>query len=312
MRNYQFSTSPPPDWPALCQASSALFGSVDWQQLLETSFGCRTVYACNGQDGAAVTAFKAGPFSIGYVGFPTGSVTGNTASLTAIISQLMATKPALDLTCIRAPVSAFTASSDLELPYVSNPETAITDLQGWELMGVSKNLRRDIRKAERSGLSVCQSSDPGLGPILFDMYASAVKHHGGSLRYNADYFSSLLELAKLNPALQVFIASLDSDIVGFAVIVHHAGTAYYLHGGARADLRQLSPSDLILAEAIASAKSGGDDVFNFMASPPDQPTLVRYKEKWGGETRSLKTYTLRLSPAYPLFKAVERLYRLIS
>lgn len=312
MGNYHISTSPPPGWPALCQASSALFGSVDWQQLLETSFGCRSVYACDGQNGAAITAFKAGPFSIGYIGFPTGSVTGNTASLTEIISQLKATKPALGLTCIRVPVSAFADGPDLELPYVSNPETAIADLQNWDLMGVSKNLRRDIRKAERSGLSVSQSSDPALGPDIYNMYASAVKHHGGSLRYNAAYFSSLLELANQNPALQVFVASLDNDTVGFAVIVHHAGSANYLHGGARADVRHLSPSDLILAEAVASARSGGDDIFNFMASPADQPTLVRYKEKWGGETRSLKTYTLRLSPVYPLFKAAEGMYRLIS
>jgi lipid II:glycine glycyltransferase (peptidoglycan interpeptide bridge formation enzyme) len=296
----------------LCERSSAVFGSTGWQQVLESSFGCKTVYASDGNVGAAITVFKAGPFSIGYLGFPAGSVIGDLAALDVIVSQLATSRPSPGLTCVRVPVSAFAAGPTLEHGSVSNPETAIVDLQQWDLMGVTKNLRRDIRKAERSGLNVESTTDVSHGSVLYSMYASAVKHHGGSLRYNAAYFSGLLDLAAHNQGVKVFAAKLDHDIIGFAVIVYHGDTAFYLHGGAASELRHLSPSDLILAEAIAAARSAGCEVFNFMASPADQPTLVRYKEKWGAETRPLRTYTVRLSPFYPVFRAAESLYRLIS
>ena len=306
------SSSPPPGWHELCESRSAVFGSVGWQLVLESSFGCRTVYASDGSAGAAITVFKAGPFAIGYLGFPAGGVVGDPAALDTIIAQLVATKPSPGLTCVRVPVSAFAPGSDLEHCSVANPETAITDLQQWDLMSVSKNLRRDIRRAERSGLVVERISDATHGPDLYGMYESAVKHHGGSLRYNAAYFSAILELAARCQDVNAFVARLADDIVGFAIVVHHGDAAFYLHGGAAAKVRQLSPSDLILAEAIDVARAAGCKQFNFMASPVNQTTLVRYKEKWGAETRQLKTYSVKLSRAYPFFKLAERLHRLIA
>lgn len=75
--------------------------------------------------------------------------------------------------------------------------------------------------------------------------------------------------------------------------------------------RQYSPSDLQFNEAIQSAREDGYERFNLMSSPIDQPSLVKYKEKWGGETRQHKLYTLPLRPSYRLFKIAGRLYRWI-
>ena len=311
MGEFRFSLQAPSGWEAACRDESAVFGCPSWQTMLESSFGCHSLFAWNGADGAAITTFKAGPFSVGYLGFPAGRLIGDPAALTSLIDELALARAVAKLTCLRIPVSAFGPDPGIDCPSLGNPETAIADLQSWDLMGVSKNLRRDIRKAERSGLDIKRSSDGSLGPSLFAIYERTVKHRGGSLRYNARYFSELLRLSEENPAIQVFAASKGSDLAGFAVIVHHGNTAYYLHGGTVAELRHLSPSDLILADAIASARSAGCEVFNFMASPPDQPSLVRYKEKWGGETRQLRTYSVRLSWSYLLFSAAERLYRLM-
>lgn len=312
MGGFTFTSNPPGGWQELCDESAAVFNSPAWQEVLESSFNCSSVYASDGRNGAAITIFSAGPFSVGYLGFPTGSFVGDPASLDALVARLASDRPVSGLTCVRIPVSAFGDGVDLNCAAVSNPETAITDLQQWDLMGVSKNLRRDIRKAERSGLTVERTDRASHAKALYDMYESAVKHHGGSLRYNTAYFSAVIELAAHDERINVFVAKQDHDIIGFAIIVHHGDIAFYLHGGAIAELRSLSPSDLILAQAIAAAREAGCSTFNFMASPANQPTLVRYKEKWGANTRSLKTYTVRLSPAYALFRAAENLYRLIS
>lgn len=310
MSSFGFHSAAPDGWDARCETSGAVFGCSEWQRLLETSFGCRSIYGWNGQDGAAISAFRAGPFTVGYLGFPAGSFIGDSSARAEMLAAIDA-RSSVGLTCLRVPVSPFGADLELHAPRVSNPETAIADLQSWDLMAVSKNLRRDIRKAERSGLEIELSTDETIGADLFGMYETAVRHHGGSLRYNRDYFRGLLAMSARNDAIRVYIARHDGRIAGFAVVVRHGQIACYLHGGSAGEFRHLSPSDLILAKAITSARSDGNSIFNFMASPADQPTLVRYKEKWGGETRPLRTYTLRLSAAFPLFRAIESLYRQI-
>ena len=312
MNDYQFFETAPSGWDSFCRRSNSVFGSPAWQQVLADSFGARTLYAWNGQSGGAITLFRAGPFSVGYLGFPAGSIAFEHGLPAGIASQLRESRSLHGVTCIRMPVSEFADDNDLGFKYVSNPETAITALQQWDLMAVSKNLRRDLRKAGKSDVFVRKTNDTSLGPLIYAIYESTVRHHGGSLRYNCDYFSAILGLAAQNPAVQFFIADLNDKVIGFAIVVHHGDTAFYLHGGATLDARKLSPSDLILAQAITQAKSSGLCLFNFMASPADQPTLVRYKEKWGAETRAIKTYTVPVSRAYPFFKLAEYLRRSVS
>jgi hypothetical protein len=312
VKEYQLSETAPPGWDSFCRRTNAVFGSPGWQQVLETSFGASTLYAWNGENGGAVTVFRAGPFSVGYVGFPAGSIAFERDLPAGIVAQVRKNRSLNNVTCIRIPVSGFADDEDLGFQYASNPETAITNLQQWDLMGVSKNLRRDLRKAGKSDIVVRQTNETSFGPLIYGIYESTVRHHGGSLRYNRDYFSGLLELAAQTPAVQFFVAELSGKVIGFAVVVHHGDAAFYLHGGAVPGARKLSPSDLILAQAIAQAKSSGRCLFNFMASPPDQPTLVRYKEKWGAETREIRTYTVPVSGAYPFFKLAEYFRRSVS
>lgn len=312
MNEYQFYESAPTGWESYCRRSNIVFGSAAWQQILMNSFGANTLYVWNGQNGVAITVFKAGPFSVGYLGFPAGSIAFEHRLSNVIVSHLQRNRSECGLTCLRIPVSEFADNDVLGFDCASNPETAITALQQWDLSGVSKNLRRDLRKAGKSDVVVRQTSDAALGPVIYDIYESTVRHHGGSLRYNCSYFSAILDLAAENPAVHFFIAELAAEVIGFAVVVHHGDAAFYLHGGATLDSRKLSPSDLLLAQAITRAKMSGLSLFNFMASPPDQPTLVRYKEKWGAETRTIRTYTIPMSTTYPLFRFAERIRRSIS
>jgi lipid II:glycine glycyltransferase (peptidoglycan interpeptide bridge formation enzyme) len=112
--------------------------------------------------------------------------------------------------------------------------------------------------------------------------------------------------------MQIIGAGKDDALAGFAVIIRDRATSFYLHGGTEREFRHLSPSDFLLREAIDASKSAGSTCFNFMASPPGQPMLVRYKEKWGAQTRQLRTYTLPNSPLFPVFVLAEKAYRVFS
>ncbi len=212
-------------------------------------------------------------------------------------------------TCIRIAVSAFAEPMDLPLTYVSNPETAISNLQNWDLSSVSKNLRRDVKKAKRSDLSITETTDASQGRTLFRIYRATVKKYSGAIRYNEDYFSALIKLANRQSGLRVLLARHRGEVAGFIVVATDGGTTYYLHGGTDISCRQHSPADFLINEVIHRAREDGSECFNFMSSPGDQPSLVRFKEKWGGETRQHKTYTLAIRPSYQIFRIAENLYR---
>jgi lipid II:glycine glycyltransferase (peptidoglycan interpeptide bridge formation enzyme) len=213
--------------------------------------------------------------------------------------------------CVRVPGSAFIDSDELQLPAVITPETAIPDLQDWGHHAVSTNIRRDLKKAAAAGLELVDAKGADDGARLYEIYAATIKRHRGSLRYNARYFSRLIDLASTRQDLRVITARKHGDIAGFLVLVMDTDTAYYLHGGTNFELPNYHSAPLLFETAIEAAKSRGLRCFNFMSSPADQPTLVQYKEKWGGITRQHKTHVLALRPAYHLFKVAEKIYGMI-
>lgn len=308
MTGFAFSTSPPAGWDELCRSSGALFGGRGWQSLLEASFGCHTLYASDGATGFAVTVFRAGPFRIGYVGFPAGGVVGELRDSKCVVDALQSAASEAGIACARIPVVATDGSSLPGLPYVETPETVIDNLPEWQLQNGASSLPRAVRKVRRSDLQIERLTDPADGQHLYDLYAGTVERHGGSMRYNRRYFSTLVELSSHDQRLQVLAATRDGCIGGYIVVARHGDTACYLHGGTHVEFRKDSPSDLLFDRAIHEARDAGCARFNMMSSPPDQPSLVRYKEKWGGTTRVLRTYTVALRPAYHLFRAAERIY----
>lgn len=96
--------------------------------------------------------------------------------------------------------------------------------------------------------------------------------------------------------LRCLLAFLNEKIIGFVVVGCHGETAYYLHGAMDPTFRKHCTSDRLLFEAIVWAKEKGMNCFNLMSSPSSQPTLIRYKEKWGGVTRGHKVYELPIKP----------------
>ena len=185
MSNVRISSQPPADWAAACAKEDLLFHTGDWIDLLESAFNVQTQYvwdeatACGG----AVSSFAAGPFKLGYLGFPYGGLVGGAGLADATLQNWRTQNTKLLPVAIRIPVSAFPELVDLELPFESTPETAIVDLPSWTLAATSGNHRRDIKKAMRSDLEICDAVDRKDGTRIFEIYRDTVKRHRGGLRY---------------------------------------------------------------------------------------------------------------------------------
>ena len=305
------ATQPPPDWAGICEARGLLFNSADWQAVLEQGFDVRTLYCWDSDaaDGAAVTLFRAGPFRVGYLGFPFGGTLCDKTHPEEIVTALRKAAGVPHPAALRLPVSGFAASPPPGGSGAVTPETAIADLQSWQLEQLSGNMQRDIRQAQRSGLELADVCDPGDGAGLYALYEATVQRHQAAVRYREAYFRSLIELAARHPNVRVLVARLDGEVAAFAAFVRHGSTACYLHGATNLALRKYQPTALLLVEGITWAQGEGCSVFNLMSSPPGQDSLVRYKERWGGETREHRTYTAGTSFAFPIFRMAEGIYR---
>ncbi len=309
MSSLSLSTTPPRGWPETGDGKAGLFNSIEWLSLMNKAFNTNSLYLEDKDQGvrAAVSIFKAGPFRIGYLGFPITSVFGEGQITNETILQIKKAKIQTGLHLLRIPTSSFQENHDLDLFSNETPESAILDLQSWDESVLRSAARRNIRKAKKSGVTISDATEQNLDDIFFQLYSDTVKRNNGSVRYNKKYFNLLIALSQKNPAIRCSIAKVDGEFAGYMIVVLDNNVAYYLHGASALPYRQFRPNDLLFAEAITWAKEQGMTIFNFMSSPVNQPSLIRYKEKWGAETRVQHVYQeeIRLVPAKVFSAAIK-------
>lgn len=312
MNKLVFTQEPPSYWDELCSRHGDLFNTPQWHTVLSKGFGSDTLYGWDEASsmGVSITVFKAGPFRIGYLGFPVGGTVGNGAISPDMVLDLKAAHFPIGLHCIRIPVSAFASNVVLSLPTKTTLETSIENLQDWKLK--SSKTRCKINKAKRLSIRIAAADNPLLGSKLFEIYRETVVRHKGKMRYNVKYFAELIKLSIKNMDIRCYLAMKDDEVIGFQVVACHSRTAYSLHGCIDHRFRECCPADLLLLEAISWAKQQGMECYNLMASPQEQLSLVHYKEKWGGVTRLQHTYDLALYPFQTMmFNFSEKVYEKI-
>lgn len=308
---FEYSLKVPSEWEALCQSHGAIFHSAGWQHAIESAFGIRTVYAWNQESstGLAISVFRAGPFRIGYAGFPAGGWIGAGSVDVKAIAGMQHLGSQVAPQCIRLLVSGFDPAIEIAARGDIVPETMITDLQQWSISDCP-DVGRNLRKAQRVGVLLDIVSEPCSAEWIANMYRQSVARQHGTPRYDAEWFHAIIEMSRDTDRLRCWAAVQDDKPTAFLVAAHHGDTAFYLHGGGDARSRQNRAPDLLMYEAITWAQSRSARRFNFMSSPPRQPSLVRYKEKWGGETRPHTTYTVPVHRiACASFRSLERLNR---
>lgn len=313
MSNLTFSIEPARQYCLLCSQNASLFHSPEWLKVLNRGFKAQSFYGWDDQNeiGLAVSIFRKSLFRIGFVGFPVGGTISSANWNDTLISKMRSASYPISPHVFRLSVSPF--SGEISLPKDTERvwETAIVDLQNWHLEDLTNSIRRNIYKAKGHNLKISEAKTPAEANIIYKIYTSTVQRHGGMTRYTRSYFQALVELAQANPRIRCFIASDQSEVAAFLVAGLNQKAAYYLHGGLNMSLQSKRPSDLLFGHAIQWAKDNGMTLFNFMASPTNQLGLVRYKEKWGGETRHQHTFNIPISPiGGRLFVLSMKLFRL--
>ncbi len=250
--------------------------------------------------------FKKGPFCLALLNFPTGLLCAHSWT-PQLQSELI---PELQRHGVHALRLAF---PDEGVRFYADdvllPVTQIQNLQEWSLQQLDQDIRYKIRKSQRMGL-VVRPAAPADDQCIFQLYCNAVQRHSGNLRYTQQYFTELLRMAQLQPEMQVLIAETPAaGPCGFIAVVHDGKFSHYLHGGFSAQQAALRPGYVLMSQAIETAQRRGAEVFDLMASPAEQQTLIRFKEKWGGTTHLQRTVTIPLGLMGRLLKCLLQLQR---
>lgn len=280
------------EWVSLTKNSDSILFTPKWQYLLKKSFGIETIYLYNKHinDGTIIQVFRKGPFKVGYAGFPTGgTINGNPISSLNIssIKKLVSSH----IHELRIYSSGFKQPELIESQSESLPETTILELNNYDSLKIAK-VRRDVNRSIRFNVSISETNLTDQANNMFRLYEQTIRRNKGIIKYNLRYFIEILNYSTSSPNISILNASIKGKYAGFLILLNEATTAYYLHGAVDEAFRSKGVSDLLIHEAIRKAQSLGATHFNMMPSPIEQPSLVRYKEKWGAETRSHKTFKI--------------------
>ena len=166
--------------------------------------------------------------------------------------------------------------------------------------------RTAIRKAQKSKVTAFNKTDRGFideyYPIIEDVY------HAQKLPFpnrKSFYYDMWDAFGPTNVIL--LSAKYHGETIAGIIIVTDGKRAYYLNGASKSHFRALSPSNLLLWEAINILKQRGVEQFDFVGS--DIPRLAKFKKSFGGELtkhtlieRASSNWVALLRNAYPIYK----------
>jgi len=180
-----------------------------------------------------------------------------------------------------------TACSLLDLQG-SNPESL------WERY--PGEVRRAIRKAQRTGLAIKKASSREEVDIFHRLYLSAMERNRAAGKYPAQWFHAVYEHLIQTGQADIFFAMKGDRHTAGVLLIRSATSNHYLHNGSDPSHLGDRPNDLIVNHLILDTLREGKKVLDFMGSDPKDHALIRFKEKWGSRSVDLRTYVKDIHP----------------
>ena len=185
-----------------------------------------------------------------------------------------------------APKSFRKASMDIQPPssVILNISRPLDEI----LKGMKDRARRNIKKAEKSGVIVsCHGADKL--PVWYELYKETSERDRIASR-PIKYYQKLFELAANQKRFDVrlYLASIDDDVLAGIITMFDGREATYLYGASSNRKRETQPNYAVQWRAIQDAKAAGCMEYDFFGIPPtDDPNhpmhgLYLFKTGWGG------------------------------
>jgi hypothetical protein len=291
------------DWAdAVSLFTDSVFFGHEWLSAVTEGFGAEEFCVIARDSGKPVgvcpgAVFSKGPFRVFYSGIPYGGVDGTPEGRDRILRELpglLGRNAAHRIRIQPLPGANLSVEGYRSIP-VLFPLLDISGCGDRNLLdGLSRNPRRDVRRAIREGVEVrCASSPDDIGEF-YRLYRLSQARNRAFARYPAEYFRRIAGMpCESAPVFR--LAFLNGSAIAGMVTLRSGNTVHYLHGGIDYRFRSHCASDLLVFRAIEAAVSEGMDVFDFGGTSPSDETLLRYKCKWGAEAAEVPVLSLNLA-----------------
>ena len=206
-----------------------------------------------------------------------------------------------------------------DAPIHMHPELSwvldITKPEEQLLKEMRKTTRYTIKKMEKEGVEIVQSSDPADMEKFWLVYTDTFERQQFT-PFSKNYLRTEFELYRADNEAMFFFGKYQGEIVAAAIIIFYNGQAFYHHSGSLAGGGS-NVSYLLQWRVIQEAKRRGCTLYNFWGiAPDDKPKhawtgLSQFKKGFGGFAEAyLHAQDKPLSPRYVLNYAIETVRRI--
>ena len=276
-----------------------IFYQSVWSRVLKEGLGGQPLYFCL-KDGEEIVAGLPGVLlnfkilKILYASIPYGHLIGDKSYWAAFLELLEKEFRGKGIDQVRLTESPFSDSYSPESFKRISSKCTLLDLRGydkekiWE--GYRKNIRRDVRKAQRSGMTLRTVDSMEGVSMFYKLYLSSMERNRAAAKYPMRWFEALYEFVTKKGWGAIRLAELDGGAIAGMVLIYSPSSTHYFHNGSKYEFLKFCPNELLIHSALEEAVEKSNSFFDFMGSDPGDLPLLHFKEKWGSRTKDLHTY----------------------
>lgn len=299
--------SPGKEWDEFSSRyTDLIFYQSVWSMVLKEGLGGQPLYfylmeggeIVSGLPGVLLT-FKI--FKILYASIPYGHLIGEKSYYPTFLELLEKEFKRRGIDQVRMTESPFSESYPPEFFKPISAKCSLLDLRGFEKKniweGYRSEVRRAIRKAQKHGLSIRRATARNEMEIFYQLYLSSMERNRAMAKYPLQWFYALHEiLIQKGKADVLFAVASEEEYAAGVVLVHSTTSSHYLHNGSVEAYLEHRPNDLIVDSIIQKGVEEGKTTLDFMGSDSNDLSLLRFKEKWGSQSKDVYTYVKDYHP----------------
>lgn len=166
--------------------------------------------------------------------------------------------------------------------------------------GYKQRVRRDVRKAEKSGLYVEELISPDQIEAIYRLYYQTMRRNQAYITWTRDALYGIYEHLVKEGRAKIILAKKDDEIAAAIILLLSRDTVYYFFSASSEKHFQYCPNDLLVHHSICLALREGRKFFDLMTSRKDDEALMHFKEKWGAEKLPFLFFEKKLAKVRPL------------
>jgi hypothetical protein len=298
--------SPGEEWDEFaCRYTDLIFYQSVWSRVLKEGLGGQPLYFYLKDRGEIVAGlpgvlldFKI--FKILYASIPYGHLIGEKSYYPTFLELLGNEFRRRRIDQIRLAESPFSEPYAPEFFNRVSAKCTLLDLRGydkekiWE--GYKKNIRRDVRKAQKSGVTIRGGGSREDIRIFYKLYLASMERNKAMAKYPFHWFEAIHEIVTKKGSGTILIAELNRTPIAGLVLVYSSSSAHYFHNGSQYEFLKFCPNEQLVHSSIEYALEKKISFFDFMGSDPKDLALLRFKEKWGSQSKDVFTYVKDYHP----------------